>query len=174
MKVKDQRAQVVELSGRQRGMENRHMKVFDHRNSSYLCDMEYIDPKNKDRLVFLSFLYGEGENIPFINRPKSYIVSAYVPEGHFYYSCCGSRETDPQYVGIITDKHGIENTITRLSSIGRGIIWGREIDVGELAKVLAHLRGEKAERRVANFMKLTPEEKQRELRKIFEKDGGEK
>lgn len=170
IEVFDKRAQIVVLTGRQTGLEwkIKNSRVFDHRRVSYLCNNDGIyvsDPKKE--LVFLSFPFGENEKVPFIDRPKQYVVSAFVPKGYFWYSCCGSHVTDPEYVAIRTDKECLQKTIDKLGSIGQEVIYGKEIDLNKFQLFIMEAKNNNAEKKVREFMQLSSEEQKMQLNIIF-------
>jgi len=104
----------------------------------------------------------------FVKSEKPYIVSGNVPEGVYSYSCCGSHESDPQYVAMRSSKEGIKTEISRLRSLeAKKIVFGLEVDSYRLDILFREFNKVKKHRKIEEILKLPIEEQRKILEKLL-------
>lgn len=147
------------------GQGDRSMMVFDERDT---CSLYSASSSCNDKKNEIWFIYPEYEIPILVDREKPYIVSGWADEGHFFYSCCGAHETDPEYMAVRTTKDKIDEIRAKFEKAGyEKIIYGREVDIEKTSRLLHEVQRIAKARSAEEFLKLPIEEQRKRLETIL-------
>ncbi len=161
---------VIRLHQRQRGLESqikilgKSVRVYDYRDSVSLLSLESLKSQPSE----LWFTQNLDDEIQCFEN-GTFVISGYSRQG-FRYSCCGSPESDREYIALTCSEEELEGIEKAFDEKAEDIIIGRVIDKRASIAFASQYLNDLTQQKIRDFYSRTKEEQEAILQNMFKRE----